>query len=242
MRIWTDCKLFYFIFYFGRHYSSTLLVLMSIEKCFAAYFPLKSKTVCTVKTAKLSTGIMGVVIIGCNIMYFFVKESRKLSGHYYCDDFGKYRVVLDVADSVLYSFGPFTLICITNSAIAFKFMSSKCRRSQNNFTESTNQALTKSATRGTAMVVTVSVTFLLLTAPTGVDDALTPIMQLGTNPLYTAFMNITQYIKHSINAVLYIIVGSKFRRELFNLFQHKQTPTVYSVNRTTVTSLNGDTA
>ena len=125
-------------------------------------------------------------------------------------------------------------------------MSSKCRRTQNNLTDSTNQALTKSATRGTAMVVTVSVTFLLLTAPTGVDDALTSIMQLGTNPLYRAFMNITQYINHSINGILYIIVDSKFRRELFNLFQHKQTrgntPTVYSVNRTIVTSLNGDTA
>ena len=215
---------------------------MSLEKCFAVYFPLKAKTVCTVKTAKWSTGFMGVVIIGCNLMYFFVKESRKLSGHYYCDDFGKYRVILDVTDSVLYSFGPFTLICITNSAIAFKFMSSKCRKTQNNLTQSTNQALTQSATKETAMVVTVSITFLLLTAPTGVDDALTPIMQLGTNPLYRAFMNITQYINHSINGVLYIIVGSKFRRELFNLFQHKQThgntPTVYSVNRTTVTNLN----
>ena len=44
-------KLGYFLFFFGRHYSSTLLVLMSIEVCFAIYFPLKSKTVCTVKTA-----------------------------------------------------------------------------------------------------------------------------------------------------------------------------------------------
>ena len=44
-RIWTDCKLFYFLFYFGKHYSSTLLVLMSFEKCFAVYFPLKSVSV-----------------------------------------------------------------------------------------------------------------------------------------------------------------------------------------------------
>ena len=45
-----DCKLSYFLFHFGRHYSSMLLVLMSLEKCFAVYFPLKSKTVCTVKS------------------------------------------------------------------------------------------------------------------------------------------------------------------------------------------------
>ena len=59
---WTDCKLFLFLFYFGRHYSSTLLVLMSFEKCFAVYFPLKSKTVSTVRTAKWATGIVGVMV------------------------------------------------------------------------------------------------------------------------------------------------------------------------------------
>ena len=48
---WTDCKLFSFLFYFARHCSSMLLVLMLVEKCFAVYFPLKAKTVCTVKTA-----------------------------------------------------------------------------------------------------------------------------------------------------------------------------------------------
>ena len=37
--IYTDCKLGYTLFSFGRHYSSMLLVLMSIEKCFAVYFP-----------------------------------------------------------------------------------------------------------------------------------------------------------------------------------------------------------
>ena len=73
---------------------------------------------------------------------------------------------------MLYSFGPFTLMFATNFAIAFKFMRAKCRSSQNSLTESTNQALVKSATRGTTMVVTVSVTFLLLTAPAGVSDIL----------------------------------------------------------------------
>ena len=141
MRRWTDCKLFYFLFRFGRHYSSILLVLMSVEKCFAVYFPLKSLTVCTVRTAKWAAGIVAVILAGYDSLYFFA------------------------VDSILYSFVPFALMIVVNFAIAFKFMRAKCKRY---FTESTNQALSKSATRGTAMVVTVSVTFLLLTAPTGV--------------------------------------------------------------------------
>ena len=51
-------------------YSSTLLVLMSFEKCFAVYFPLMSKTVCPVKTAKWVTGIAGALLASYNSLHF----------------------------------------------------------------------------------------------------------------------------------------------------------------------------
>ena len=49
-----------------------LLVLMSLEKCFAVYFPLKSKAICTVRIAKWATGVAGVILAGYNSMFFFV--------------------------------------------------------------------------------------------------------------------------------------------------------------------------
>ena len=234
--IWTDCKLYYFLFYFGRHYSSMLLVLMSVEKCFAVYFPLKSKTVCTVRTAKWATGIVGVMLAGYDLVHFFLRESsfEKSSGRHVCGVVGNNRVMLDAVDSALYSFGAFVLMLMTNCAIVFKFMRAKCKTT--NLTESTSQALAKSATRGTAMVVTVSVTFLLLTAPVGVDNALASIILLNQKPLYEVFMNLTQYLNHSINGVLYCFVGSRFRSELFKLFGRKEKPenssAIYRINIT----------
>ena len=100
-------------------------------------------------------------------------------------------------------------------------MAAKYNGKQSNSTESTNQALVKVATRGTAMVVTVSVTLLLLTAPTAVPNALSYFIRLGSFLLYRAFMNLTQYLNHGINSVLYCIVGSIFRRELIKLFNRK---------------------
>ena len=87
-RIWTDCKLYYFMFYFGRQYSSMLLVLMSIEKCFAVYFPLKSKSVCTLKTAKWGHWCCWVYSSQCtfllwhlaNHLVFISVEPRAFSG------------------------------------------------------------------------------------------------------------------------------------------------------------------
>ena len=127
-----------------------------------------------------------------------------------------------------------------NFAIVIKFMTAKCKTYS---TESTNQALVKVATRGTAMVVTVSVTFLLLTTPTAVNDALWHIFQLEEIPFYHSFMNLTQYLNHSINGVLYCIVGSRFRMELVKILNRKGRPEglSYSIsgNNTSLTNING---
>ena len=90
-RTWIHCKLFYFLFKFNRHYSSTLLVLMSVEKCFAVYFPLKAKTVCTIRTAKWATGIVGFVLASYDSLYLFVTEFQVSTG-YLC--FSTYRLSL----------------------------------------------------------------------------------------------------------------------------------------------------
>ena len=170
----------------------------------------------------------------------------KSSGRKICRYTGNYRVVLYAVDSALYSFRPFILMSLTTFSIVLKFMRAKCRSNQGNSTESTNQALVKAATRGTAMVVTVSVTFLLLTAPTAVPNALSYFIRLGSFQLHRAFMNSTQYLNHSINGVLYCIVGSRFRRELMNLLNRKRKPvktsTVYSISSTSVTNVERDAA
>ena len=71
------------------------------------------------------------------------------------------------------------------------------------------------------MVVTVSLTFILLTAPVAMDQASGKI--LSRNPVYYAFQIIMRYLNHSINGVLYCIVGSKFRRELLKLLCKRRT-------------------
>ena len=86
-----------------------ILVLMSIEKCFAVYFPLKSKTVCTVKTAKWATGIVGVILAVYNLQLFFLIEPgvSKRSGHYTCIFTDTNHTYILIIDSLLYSFGSF---------------------------------------------------------------------------------------------------------------------------------------
>ena len=210
--IWTDCKLYFFMFFFGREYSSLLLVLMSLEKCFAVYFPFKSKTVCTVKTAKWATGIVGFILESYNCMYFVaVKSLVEPSGHCVFIE-RRYLVILTAVDSILYSYAPFSLIFMGNLAIVFRFMRAKCKNT--NLAESTDQALAKSATRGTAMVVIVSVAFLLLTAPTAIAAA--------SYRLYK--YNLTQYLilKPQYQWYFICVVGSRFRGEILKIIDRNE--------------------
>ena len=104
-------------------------------------------------------------------------------------------------------------------------MTAKCKTTQDNFTESTSQALAKVATRGTAMVITVSIVFLILTAPFAVHGATYRWYKRAVRfPMYRAFMNLSLYLNHSINGVLYCIVGSRFRGEIFKIIGRKEKP------------------
>ena len=118
-------------------------------------------------------------------------------------------------------------------------MRAKCK---SNSTKSTNQALIKSATRGTAMVVTVSITFLLLNTPEGLKNALSDL-ELQKFPWYRIFMNITSYLNHSINGILYCIVGTRFRTELSKIFcgkeRSKDISSTQSLDNSSLTTISG---
>ena len=64
----------YFIFYFSVYYTSALLCIMSLEKFAALYFPLRSRRICTVKTAQWVSGITALTYSGLEILFLIFKK------------------------------------------------------------------------------------------------------------------------------------------------------------------------
>ena len=222
-RQYTDCKLTFFLLYFFRHYSSSVLVLMALEKFFALYFPLRSKSICTVKTAQWTTGGAGFIFFAFNTQYLVFYRGRFKNGVYssYFSNLN-HRKILDRFDSVIYSFGTFTIMFLVNSAIIYKFIKAKRESTQASTSESTSKALSKYALRGTAMVITVSVMFIVLTTPVAIPNhqiTKSPNHRQEAHPIPTVFMVSMQYLNHSINGFLYCIVGTKFTEELYELLR-----------------------
>ena len=76
----TNCGTYHFFFYFFAHYSSTILIIMSVEKCFVLYFPFKAKVVCTLRTARWASLISAVLLIAFETQFFFIFESVDING------------------------------------------------------------------------------------------------------------------------------------------------------------------
>ena len=136
---------------------------------------------------------------------------------------------------MLYSF--LTAMCIVNCLLVIKFMLAKWRKRCGD-TESVNQALSKSAVKGSVMLLCVSFAFIVLTAPICYASITSdvPSMVYGVTV-------ILQYLNHSINGLLYCITGSRFRQELRGLFSYcftKRTMTSNTIN--TLTSRFSSTA
>ena len=118
--VWTDCKLGYFVYYFGAHYSSMLVTVMSIEKLFALYFPLNAKSYCTVGTAKWVTGILAFVFVSLNfpslIFQKFDGEVCVMKIH---------SGFIQVMDTMFYAVLPIVVMILANVAIICKLMEIK---------------------------------------------------------------------------------------------------------------------
>ena len=200
---------------------------MSIEKCFALYFPLKTKGICTVKTAKWATFLTGLSLVAFDAQFFFIVEKNSQGERDRCKYIHvsqSYVLTYNRIDSALYSFAPFTIMGITNLAIIYKFTKAKLLNARNG-TSSTSQALSKSSMRGVATLVTVSIMFILLTGPEAVVYSITHY----PHPVLHGVLRVTATLNHSINSVLYCIVGTRFRQEFINtLFCRKRKNSFYS--------------
>ena len=202
MTAWTDCKPGFFWHEFAAQYSSMLLAVMSIEKLIALYFPFKAKSYCTVGTAKWVTGILAVIMAGFN---FPILVSYKAIGiHCYVTKHWNYFVMLN---TLFYAMVPISFMLLANAAIICKLMMIKYYGMSRS-----NESVSKSSTRGSVMVISVSLAFIILTTPRVVDNVIK--LKFVTTPLRSLVVVSMQYLNHSINGILYCIFGEKFRNEL----------------------------
>ena len=154
--------------------------------------------------------IIAIILLAAfDSQFFFIIRAHKYSCRFIRVS-ERYTMTLNRIDAVIYSLGPFAIIGLLNVAIIYKFVKAKLESEYSSSTESTKQALSKTAMRSTAILITVSITFILLTGPANLTFSITSY----PHPIVSLVIYLCACTNHSINAVLYCIVGSRFRQEV----------------------------
>ena len=184
---------------------------MSVEKFVALFYPLHAKRLCNIKKAKMVCLIVALILIAVNFyLIILAKVGKTRLGD--CT-FGHYgSLLMPYFDFTFYSCGPFVVMCVANVLIVSKLLILKFRsKSQSNLP--LNQGLSKSAVRGAVLLVSVSITFIILTTPL----CLFLFHLIPSSESVETVVFIMATLNHSINGFLYCLFGSKFRKELFQL-------------------------
>ena len=188
-------------------------MVMAVEKVFALYFPFQTKSICTVSTVKKISAAIALILFIFNVHFIFIRDVKTDSKGQKTCIWVKTPQSYFQTDAFLYSFIPLTVMFTANCLIILKFMMAKWQSRQGR-TESVNQALSKSATKGSAMLLTVAFAFIILTFPI----VITFSIMVDPPQLLYGITVILQYLNHSMNGVLYCMSGTRFRKELRDLF------------------------
>ena len=167
---------------------------------------------CTVRSAQWTTLVMVIIFFLCNSQLFFViKKSAGDLRNVICKTVHvpeNYVKTFHVVHAAIYSYIPIVSMALLNVAICMKLRQSA--KVNVTLVSTGNGNWTKAARQGTKMLLTLSSTFIALTAPvciyfTIADDPLT------YSPIAFALTVNLQWTNHSINAFLYTLIGSTYR-------------------------------
>ena len=212
-----NCGLFRFLQFTTTHASTGFLVIMSVEKCFALYYPIKTKLMFTVKNAILVSLVNLCVWITYNLQWIFTMERVDGRRGPTCDivnalEFFKqnYRMI----NIIVSIFVPVSLMVVCNSAIVILlyFKRSKSLSTVGSMSADTSNV----AKQATIMLLSVTCVFILLKLPIS-----TYLYIVGNairkDPIVIAVVANLAYLNSAINTILYMFSGSKYREEALGM-------------------------
>ena len=175
-----------------------MLVVMSVEKCFVLYFPLKAKYLCTVDRAKRVTLATLVVILLFNSQWIFTASPVEVRGQRQigCKVAFKFqRPLVTFVNFVI----PEVVMVTCNCAIVIKLF---------------KKQEGKVARQATFMILSVTSLFIIFTSPLQI------FLFATRNEIKILCIAMLLYMcNYSVNALLYLLSGYKYREGVRNILR-----------------------
>ena len=229
------CRAFYYLSYSSFHYSVWIIVAMTTERFFAIRYPLKFLTVGSMRKTKVACLIILICVLLLNCQFTW---SVKITEKGTCvpeENYSNFhKDVMPWIDAVFYSFLPFVILITFNVLIICSFRKAYRRQKtlHGNPTSHKSASHNRSSInhRMTAMLLSVTFTFIIMTAPKTILLCIRnevfmflkyntyDFQEIALYTLITRIADLCIYTNHAINFFLYCVSGQRFRKEMKQLF------------------------
>ena len=206
------CKLHDYVSRVLSQLSPWIIVLVAVERLVVVFVPHKAHLLLTRRRVAASIAVTGCTLGAANLQYLWMFSYIDVKG-----EGGRCVVnqnvsnllleVSSILNAVLASFLPAAILVVSNVAIVVKI----ARERRN-----VNRERPMNSSGMTAMLVAVSVLFIVTTVPVQIIVMLSAYISnykiLDSDVTYN-IMLMFDYINYAINFLLYCVSGSRFRRE-----------------------------
>ena len=165
------CKVLSLLFYTVSDTSVWLVCMMSADRCIAVTRPLHASSICTVRRARISVGVLVLCMLLINVHFLFthyLSEENDCTPHERYDFF--IRQLWPWVDAAVYSAIPFIFLLTINLIIVRSLFQARRSRThlriyQSQRSRNQNQLSTSMSRKLTTMLLAVTFFFLLTSFP-----------------------------------------------------------------------------
>ncbi|UJR20319.1 hypothetical protein I4U23_023450 [Adineta vaga] len=232
-----SCKTFVFAMYFAFDLANYLLTVCSIDRAASVLFPIKSRQFCHRRMAYIITCFLILIhtLFNSHLLYGFVVLSARLeSGQSLriCrqriepKSYQKFFAVYDsYVDVIRTNVIPFIIMSICNIIIINRVCRSNALRNSNGKSRGRNGKSKKKYEKDrqlTLMLLGSSITFLVLTLPTEINDVIrSHISNTSVSEkayLLSAILLSLAHLNYAVHFYIYTLTGEVFRQQLLKLW------------------------
>ena len=204
------CKLRLYVCRVLSQLSPWIIVLVAVERLIIVFVPHKAHLLLTRRRVAASIAVTGCTLVAANLHAVWMFSYIDIKGggmrcYKRRNDSYFLTYVSPMLNAVLSSFLPAAVLVVSNVAIVVKIARERCN---------VNRERPMNSSGMTAMLVMVSVVFIVTTVPVQISNMLWVYLSkdytLFTSIDYTIVLVSTNY---AINFLLYCVSGSRFRRE-----------------------------
>ena len=232
-----SCKTFNFLSYTFFDIAVWLLIVMTCERYLVVQFPLLSPKVASLHIARAAIIVLILVMCALNLHFFWTVSLDSNEHCKYTEDSSHFHDdVWPWIDATVYSFLPFIILLVFNILIIVVHRKATILRKTTvrvHRSEITNHNNAGVQFRLSTMLITVTMTFLVLSAPNVIlicirhkyfdfSVQINDLRDIAVYRLVAMVTNFCLYLNHAVNFFLYCISGERFRRELVNLFRRSR--------------------